>query len=57
MALFPLLTQLKWDLSAAAAGRVKGQVVDAAAGDVRPFDLDAASLTPVQLSDALWALI
>jgi hypothetical protein len=32
-------------------------VVDARAGDVRPFDLDEAALTPVELSDRLWELI
>ena len=56
VALYPLLTQLRWDL-AAPPGRVKGHVVDAHAGDVRPFDLDATALTPVQLSDRLWELI
>jgi hypothetical protein len=56
VALYPLLTQLRWDL-AAPAGRVKGHVVDARAGDVRPFDLDEAALTPVELSDRLWELI
>ena len=56
MALYPLLTQLKWDLGAP-AGRVRGQVVDARAGDVRPFDLDATQLSRTQLADALWALI
>ena len=56
MALYPLLTQLRWDL-AAPPGRVKGRVFDARGGDVRPFDLDATALTPVQLSDRLWELI
>jgi hypothetical protein len=56
VALYPLLTQMKFDLGAP-PGRVRGQVVDARAGDVRPFDLDATALTRVQLSDALWALI
>ncbi len=56
LALYPLLTQLKWDLGAP-PDRVRGRVVDARAGDVRPFDLDAAALTPVQLSDRLWDLI
>jgi hypothetical protein len=56
VALYPLLTQLRWDL-AAPPGRVKGHVVDARAGDVRPFDLDESALTPVELSDRLWELI
>jgi hypothetical protein len=56
VALYPLLSQLTWDLSAPPS-RAKGRVVDAAAGDVRPFDLDASALTPVQLSDRLWGLI
>jgi len=53
--LYRLLTSLTWDV--AAPVRAKGHVVDALAGDVRPFDLDPTALSRVELADALWAHI
>lgn len=56
LALYAHFTQLSWD-AGAGAGRAKGRVVDAAAGDVRFFDEDEAALSPAQLAARLWGVV